>query len=105
MYFESAKNNYQFMKYRKLRIAWSVAWGVIAVVLCVLWVRSYWRADALETPYGYQLVSLYGSFQVAPMDVPVGTNWKLNSGSIAELFDDYFLSVYSSLMTFQFGRH
>jgi hypothetical protein len=29
------------MKYRKLRIAWSVVWGVVAVLLCVLWVRSY----------------------------------------------------------------
>ena len=26
------------MNYRKLRIAWSVAWGVIAMLLCVLWV-------------------------------------------------------------------
>jgi hypothetical protein len=33
------------MKYRKMRIAWSVAWGVVAVLLCVLWVRSYWRLD------------------------------------------------------------
>jgi hypothetical protein len=30
------------MKYRKLRIAWSVAWGLLAVLLCMLWVRSYW---------------------------------------------------------------
>ena len=31
------------MKYRKLRIAWSVAWGTVAMLLCVLWVRSlYW---------------------------------------------------------------
>jgi hypothetical protein len=29
------------MKHRKLRIAWSVAWGVVAVLVCVLWVRSY----------------------------------------------------------------
>ena len=29
------------MRYRKLRIAWSVGWGVVAVLLCVLWVRSY----------------------------------------------------------------
>ena len=29
------------MKYRKLRIAWSVGWGIIAVSLIVLWVRSY----------------------------------------------------------------
>jgi hypothetical protein len=30
------------MKYRKLRIAWSVVWGVVAVLLCVLWVSSNW---------------------------------------------------------------
>src|SRR5262245_32774785 len=35
------------MKYRKLRIAWSVVWGVVAVLLCVLWVRSYWLSDNL----------------------------------------------------------
>ena len=29
------------MKYRKLRIAWSVAWGVVAVLICVVWVQSY----------------------------------------------------------------
>lgn len=29
------------MKHRKLRIAWSVAWGAVAIVLCVLWVWSY----------------------------------------------------------------
>jgi hypothetical protein len=35
------------MKFRKLRIAWSVGWGVVAVLLCVLWVRSYWRCDGV----------------------------------------------------------
>src|SRR6476619_8397745 len=30
------------MRYRKLRIAWSVVWGVVALPLVVLWVRSYW---------------------------------------------------------------
>ena len=29
------------MEFCKLRIAWSVAWGVLAVLLVVLWVRSY----------------------------------------------------------------
>jgi hypothetical protein len=29
------------MRFRKLRIAWSVVWGVAAVLLIVLWVRSY----------------------------------------------------------------
>ncbi len=34
------------MRYRKLRIAWSVVWGLVAVLLCVLWVRSFnWFDD------------------------------------------------------------
>ena len=33
------------MKYRKLRIVWSVGWGLVAVLLCLLWVRSYSSLD------------------------------------------------------------
>jgi hypothetical protein len=33
------------VKYRKLRIAWSVAWGVVAVLVCALWVRSSERSE------------------------------------------------------------
>src|SRR3954451_17185227 len=33
------------MRFRKLRIAWSVFWGLAAVLLIVLWVRSFWYAD------------------------------------------------------------
>src|SRR6478672_5380281 len=29
------------MKYRKVRIAWSAVWGAMAVLVVVLWVRSY----------------------------------------------------------------
>jgi hypothetical protein len=36
------------MKYRKLRIAWSVACGIICLLLIVLWVRSYWQAHLLS---------------------------------------------------------
>ncbi len=36
------------MKHRKLRIAWSVAWGVLAVLLIALWVRSYWWVDSID---------------------------------------------------------
>src|SRR5215212_8964377 len=38
------------MRFRKLRIAWSVFWGLAAVLLIVLWVRSYWWWDELYTP-------------------------------------------------------
>ena len=33
------------MRFRKLRIAWSVFWGLACVLLIVLWVRSYWFFD------------------------------------------------------------
>jgi hypothetical protein len=33
------------MRFRKLRIAWSVFWGLVFVLLIVLWVRSYWQFD------------------------------------------------------------
>lgn len=37
-------------RYRKLRIAWSVFWGVVAALLVVLWVRSYWWYDFANGP-------------------------------------------------------
>jgi hypothetical protein len=36
------------MRFRKLRIAWSVVWGLLAVLLIVLWVRSYWWTDLIN---------------------------------------------------------
>jgi hypothetical protein len=36
------------MKHRKLRIVWSVVWGIVAVSLCVLWVRSYWVPESIR---------------------------------------------------------
>jgi hypothetical protein len=40
------------LRFRKLRIAWSVGWGLLAVLLIMLWVRSYshisfvWRVSS-----------------------------------------------------------
>jgi hypothetical protein len=49
------------MKHRKLRIAWSVTWGIAAVLLIALWVRSY-RLNEV------QVFKLYGiRFQVASL--------------------------------------
>ena len=63
------------MKYRKLRIAWSVAWGVVAVLLCVLWVRSYWWADDVTMPNVTRVVML--SVQSLPLGIQ---NWKFTIG-------------------------
>ncbi len=38
------------MKHRKLRIAWSVACGIAAVLLVALWVRSCWTVDKVNVP-------------------------------------------------------
>jgi hypothetical protein len=47
------------INHRKLRIAWSVAWGIMAVLLVALWVRSYRSRDAI---LGWLPIPLY--FQV-----------------------------------------
>jgi hypothetical protein len=36
------------MRFRNMRIAWSVAWGVLAALVVVLWVRSYFAGDAIR---------------------------------------------------------
>ena len=36
------------MKYRKLRIAWSAASGLVGVLLVALWVRSYWYRSGVS---------------------------------------------------------
>lgn len=36
------------MRFRKVRIAWSVGWAVVALVLCGLWVRSYWVTETVS---------------------------------------------------------
>src|SRR3954451_8568493 len=38
------------MRYRKLRIAWSVVWGIACLLLIVLWVRSYWQVEMFAVP-------------------------------------------------------
>jgi hypothetical protein len=48
------------MKYRKLRVAWSVAWNVVAVLFVALWVLSYSETDSLQglLPTGKQYTVL-----------------------------------------------
>jgi hypothetical protein len=50
------------MKFRKLRIAWSVACGITCVLLIVLWVRSYWWVD--------QFVATFGPYYVGVGETP-----------------------------------
>jgi hypothetical protein len=74
------------MTYRKLRIAWSVAWGIVAALLVTLWVRSYWKIDFLTTPIpnATQITSGRGAITVAHPIVAKPT-WMLITVSIAEV--------------------
>src|SRR6476661_3879782 len=51
------------MRFRKLRIAWSVFCGIACVLLIVLWVRSYWVRDYLIVDYGGKPVLRLGSIE------------------------------------------
>jgi hypothetical protein len=72
------------MKFRKLRIAWSVFSGLACVLVMLLWVRSYWWADFLNAPIGangYSLSSVRGRLGVdaRPAEVAV-TGWEYSNG-------------------------
>src|SRR4051812_46809034 len=78
------------MKYRKLRIAWSVGWGVACVLLIVLWVRSFWWRDyayarvvssATQTTY-YDASSVQGGVTILAMDHPTQPSSRLGSGKM-----------------------
>ena len=56
------------MKYRKLRIAWSATWGVVAMLLCVMWVRSYWRNDMLSISREATVISLWGDMSLCSQE-------------------------------------
>jgi hypothetical protein len=49
------------MKHRKLRIAWSVACGILCLLLIVLWVRSYSGIDATQ---GLRIASSQGTLYI-----------------------------------------
>ena len=53
------------MRFRKLRIAWSVAWGVGCVLLIALWVRSYSWTDIVGISTRSLLVTGPGEISIA----------------------------------------
>jgi hypothetical protein len=59
------------MRYRKLRIAWSVVWAIPCVLLIVLWVRSYFKLDYVYyemTLKTYSMASYHGRFRIVRTD-------------------------------------
>jgi hypothetical protein len=49
------------MKYRKLRIAWSVGWGIVCLLLILLWISDYRQSEDLSAvPYAFLLLIAAG---------------------------------------------
>jgi hypothetical protein len=92
------------MRLRKLRIAWSLVWGITAVLLIVLWVRSYrWREMWYYRAPNQSLVSAEtddGIFFVTfgevypPRAVPTWSHLKLDSTSVRQKYTDFDLSKF-----------
>jgi hypothetical protein len=77
------------MRFRKLRIAWSVGWGLLAVVLVVLWVRSYTTADALggttNAPRILLVRSSWGLLHILYFDDDTQSrDWKIESETLTD---------------------
>jgi hypothetical protein len=73
------------MKFRNLRIAWSVFWGLACVLLVVLWVRSYWRVDYFTYPFSSIEVESRLGILVISESIDNGQNWTWQSESISDL--------------------
>jgi hypothetical protein len=69
------------MRFRKLRIAWSVAWGLACLLLIAAWVRSCWVEDFCEWSsqtrnYGAHSVDGLLLFERSMFfSVPFGFHW------------------------------
>jgi hypothetical protein len=61
------------MRFRKLRIAWSVMWGIAAVLLIALWVRSYWVYDVFG-----EAASAADEFSIHSSGGYIGVLWGVN---------------------------
>jgi hypothetical protein len=76
------------MRYRKLRIAWSVGCGIVTVLLIVLWVRSY-QKPVLVVQSGHSILVMAGTIEVdkrAEFYTAPTTDWQMKSDDISSLW-------------------
>src|SRR4051794_2870734 len=66
------------MRFRKLRIAWSMFWGLACVLLIVLWVRSYWWNERILVGLcnrAFQASHVLGRLQLQCVNAPSTSFW------------------------------
>src|SRR3954447_2071315 len=47
------------MRFRKLRVAWSIFWGLACVLLIMLWLLSFWFTEQAEPSFGHSQVEQF----------------------------------------------
>jgi hypothetical protein len=76
------------MRYRKLRIAWSLIWGLVAVLLIMLWVRSYSYQQPLYAHFpvaGYlQIAGCEGVIEIVVKDERLPPGLRFNDDAFRE---------------------
>jgi hypothetical protein len=90
------------MKYRKLRIVWSVWWGVACLMLVALWVRSYWCDDVIYYFRNHHVVGVESAWgNVLPFRIYEdgrAFRWHAYSASSSKMFlQQLNLSQYAGL--------
>jgi hypothetical protein len=75
------------IRFRYLRITWTVFCGIACVLLIVLWVRSYWWTDLIfeevvvpQTRFRSQTISLSNGFGVLAIARQLGGLWPPRHG-------------------------
>ncbi len=92
------------MRYRKLRIAWSVGCGIACVLLIALWVRSRHWYDETYFSVAWQKVSLSSSYGAIGVAIYVGGADLIPSGIESSWFKDLNASGIESPWRFSCSR-
>jgi hypothetical protein len=95
-------------KYRKLRIAWSGAWGLLSVVVIAWWLRSYFVWDLLEFKNGSSFYSAFGQYRLVLYEGESVEQWRYHAGGIGSwssahrYLADFYVASLSWLLEVRF---
>src|SRR5689334_19264816 len=91
------------LRFRKLRIAWSVFWGLACVLLIVLWVRSYWCSDVFNGPGKFSMSTENGVIEVTRLRPIFTSRWSTYTFDLGWKVDAFYDDPYASLSWDAFG--
>jgi hypothetical protein len=92
---------YPGMKHRKLRITWSVVWGVACLLLIMLWVRSRYANDRVSMPLpgsGFGIMSRSGGLGIGIWRREVSEGWTFHTTPPEKLDLPYTNLVFAEYM-------